>query len=130
MLYEVITFAKHPDLPRLHTLSSPYWSKDWWPCKMSLHDKVDSLDIHITTPEKYTGIGRNNFVSHTLYEVIRKGTEAAKALAQLSAPASPLATGDRGTVPCRYHACIGQCRLDHLCGIVPGYDESSSYNFV
>lgn len=32
------------------TLSEPYMAKDWWPCKQSLKDKIDSADIWITVP--------------------------------------------------------------------------------
>ena len=34
-----------------YTLSEPYESKDWWPCKQSLTDKIDSTDIWITVPD-------------------------------------------------------------------------------
>ena len=33
-----------------YTLSEPYDSKDWWACKQSLQDKIDSADIWITVP--------------------------------------------------------------------------------
>ncbi|PSK92482.1 M1 family aminopeptidase [Taibaiella chishuiensis] len=33
-----------------YTLSEPYAAKDWWPCKQSLQDKIDSADIWITVP--------------------------------------------------------------------------------
>lgn len=33
-----------------YTLSEPYGSRDWWPCKQSLQDKIDSSDIWITVP--------------------------------------------------------------------------------
>ncbi|MBL7720028.1 MAG: T9SS type A sorting domain-containing protein [Flavipsychrobacter sp.] len=33
-----------------YTLSEPYMSRDWWPCKQSLQDKIDSTDIWITVP--------------------------------------------------------------------------------
>ncbi len=33
------------------TLSEPYSSSGWWPCKENLTDKIDSLDIFITVPE-------------------------------------------------------------------------------
>lgn len=35
------------------TLSEPFGSSDWWPCKNSLTDKADSIEIIITTPKKY-----------------------------------------------------------------------------
>ncbi len=34
-----------------YTLSEPYNAKDWWPCKQSLRDKIDSADIWITVPD-------------------------------------------------------------------------------
>ena len=40
--------------PNLWTLSQPYGARDWWPCKQELTDKVDSLDMWITTPSQYT----------------------------------------------------------------------------
>ena len=46
--------ATHAGIPVLWTLSQPYGSKDWWPCKDRLDDKIDSVDITITTPEAYT----------------------------------------------------------------------------
>lgn len=33
-----------------YTLSEPYGAKDWWPCKQSLQDKIDSSDVWITVP--------------------------------------------------------------------------------
>ncbi|MBW7915041.1 MAG: hypothetical protein H3C54_15355, partial [Taibaiella sp.] len=34
-----------------YSLSEPYYSKDWWPCKQSLQDKIDSAEIWITVPD-------------------------------------------------------------------------------
>jgi aminopeptidase N len=36
--------------PVLWTLSEPYGSGDWWPCKSTPGDKIDSLDVFITVP--------------------------------------------------------------------------------
>jgi aminopeptidase N len=33
-----------------YTMSQPYGSRDWWPTKQSLTDKIDSADIWITVP--------------------------------------------------------------------------------
>lgn len=33
------------------TLSEPYSAKDWWPCKQSLRDKIDSADIWVTVDD-------------------------------------------------------------------------------
>ena len=48
------TTSAHAGVPVLWTLSEPYGGRDWWPCKNGLNDKADSLDIAITTPDKYT----------------------------------------------------------------------------
>jgi aminopeptidase N len=37
----------------LATLSQPYGSRDWWPSKVSLGDKIDSADIYIKVPKPY-----------------------------------------------------------------------------
>lgn len=39
--------------PVIYTLSQPYGSKDWWPCKQNLNDKIDSVDIIVETPSQY-----------------------------------------------------------------------------
>jgi aminopeptidase N len=33
-----------------HTVSAAIHSRDWWPCKQSLTDKIDSADIWVTVP--------------------------------------------------------------------------------
>lgn len=38
------------------TLSEPYGSKDWWPCKDDPADKADSSDVWITVDNWYTGV--------------------------------------------------------------------------
>lgn len=42
--------STHADAPIIWTLSEPYGSRDWWPAKQDLIDKIDSLDIYVTTP--------------------------------------------------------------------------------
>lgn len=37
--------------PVTYTLSEPYNSKDWWPCKQSLQDKIETATISITVPD-------------------------------------------------------------------------------
>ncbi len=37
--------------PVIWTLSEPLGAKDWWPCKQELLDKIDSVDIIVTTPQ-------------------------------------------------------------------------------
>lgn len=40
----------HDDQPIIWTLSEPYGASDWFPCKNSLTDKIDSIDLFIKTP--------------------------------------------------------------------------------
>lgn len=42
--------------PVMWTLSEPYGSRDWWPCKNGLGDKADSIDVIITTPVAYRSV--------------------------------------------------------------------------
>ncbi|TXE08547.1 T9SS type A sorting domain-containing protein [Gelidibacter salicanalis] len=42
---------KHNGKPILWTLSEPYGAKGWWPCKQDLIDKIDAIDVYITTPK-------------------------------------------------------------------------------
>ena len=44
--------------PVLATLSEPFGAKEWWPTKQSMNDKIEKLDIKITTPSQYT-VGSN-----------------------------------------------------------------------
>lgn len=46
----------HAGTPVMWTLSEPYGSQDWWPCKNGLDDKVDSIDVFITSPAQYTAV--------------------------------------------------------------------------
>ncbi len=49
-LGESFRISQHNNTPILWTLSEPYGARDWWPCKQSLTDKADSIDIIITCP--------------------------------------------------------------------------------
>ena len=42
--------SQHNGNPVIWTLSEPYGAKGWWPCKQDLNDKIDSIDVFITTP--------------------------------------------------------------------------------
>jgi aminopeptidase N len=45
--------SSHAGIPVMWTLSEPYGSRDWWPCKNGLDDKADSIDVIITHPAIY-----------------------------------------------------------------------------
>ena len=34
----------------VYTVSDPWVAKDWWPCKQSANDKIDSVDMFVTVP--------------------------------------------------------------------------------
>jgi len=48
---ESFKFGTHSGQPIISTLSEPYGASDWWPCKDSPADKVDSADIWITVDQ-------------------------------------------------------------------------------
>lgn len=45
--------SNHNGTPVLWTLSEPFGALQWWPCKQSLSDKADSIDIQVTVPAGY-----------------------------------------------------------------------------
>lgn len=55
----------HNGVPIVWTLSEPYGSKDWWPCKQSLNDKFDSVDVIIKTPMIYRAASNGILISET-----------------------------------------------------------------
>jgi len=57
------TVSTHATVPVLWTLSEPYGARDWWPCKQSLADKIDSLDIFVTCPSQYKAAGNGKLMS-------------------------------------------------------------------
>ena len=53
---EAFTKSHHSGTPIIWTLSEPFGARDWWPCKQSLNDKVDSIDIYLTTPDDMVAV--------------------------------------------------------------------------
>jgi len=53
----------HAGVPVLWSLSEPYGSRDWWPCKNGLDDKADSIDVFITAPAAYKAASNGLFQS-------------------------------------------------------------------
>lgn len=45
--------STHAGVPVIWTLSEPYGSKDWWPCRNGMDDKADSIDIILIHPSQY-----------------------------------------------------------------------------
>lgn len=45
--------SSHAGVPVVWSLSEPYGSRDWWPCKNNLGDKADSIDVFVTHANTY-----------------------------------------------------------------------------
>ena len=43
--------SSHNGAPIVWTLSEPFGTQDWWPCKNGLNDKLDSIDVIVTCPD-------------------------------------------------------------------------------
>lgn len=54
--------AYHAGEPVIWTQSEPYSAPGWWPCKDDLDDKIDSIDMVITTPARYRVAGNGLLV--------------------------------------------------------------------
>ncbi len=52
------TYDAHATGPIIHTLSQPYGAPFWWPCKQTLSDKIDSIDIIVETARDFK-VGSN-----------------------------------------------------------------------
>jgi aminopeptidase N len=48
--------STHSGTPIIWTLSEPYGARDWWPCKQSLDDKIERLEVKLRTPNIYTAV--------------------------------------------------------------------------
>lgn len=59
----------HSGAPVIWTLSEPYGARDWWPCKQTLTDKIDSLDMWITCRKDYKAASNGVLVAE-----VEKGT--------------------------------------------------------
>lgn len=57
--------SSHGSQPILWTFSVPYGAREWWPCKQSLTDKVDSIDIYITTAPEHKAASNGALISIT-----------------------------------------------------------------
>ncbi|TYA52316.1 M1 family aminopeptidase [Formosa maritima] len=64
--------SSHSGDPILWTLSEPYGAKGWWPCKQDLIDKIDNIDVYITSPtfnpsnEEYIAVSNGLEQSQTI----------------------------------------------------------------
>ncbi len=56
-------FSSHNGNPIIWTLSEPYGASDWFPCKDTPADKVDSSDVIVTADEIFYTISNGTLVS-------------------------------------------------------------------
>jgi aminopeptidase N len=68
-----ITFS-HSGTPVAWSLSEPYGSRDWWPCKTQLGDKADSIDVYLTYPSAYKGASNGMLQSEVSNTITGKTT--------------------------------------------------------
>jgi len=59
------------NVPIIWTLSEPYGAMEWWPSKQSLADKIDSIDVIVTSPEPYRTASNGILVSETVADGFR-----------------------------------------------------------
>ena len=52
--------------PVLSTLSEPYGAQDWFPTKQSLNDKIERVDVKITTPSQYSVASNGKLMAETV----------------------------------------------------------------
>ncbi|MFL5810830.1 MAG: M1 family aminopeptidase, partial [Flavisolibacter sp.] len=57
--------ATHAGLNYIYTLSEPYSASYWWPCKVDVTDKADSVDMIVSTPSGFKAAGNGTLVSET-----------------------------------------------------------------
>ncbi|MEZ5105638.1 MAG: M1 family aminopeptidase [Draconibacterium sp.] len=69
---EIFSVTYHSGVPVLWTLSEPYGAMEWWPCKQSLIDKIDSIDVIVTCPDAYKTASNGILVSDVAESVLRK----------------------------------------------------------
>jgi hypothetical protein len=60
------THGSSPVKNYIYTLSEPYSARNWWPCKLDVRDKADSLDLIIKTPSAFKAAGNGTLVSETV----------------------------------------------------------------
>lgn len=71
---EAFTQSYHNNTPIVWTLSEPFGARDWWPCKQSLNDKIDAIDIYITAPVAMVSVSNGLEQSQVTHENDTKTT--------------------------------------------------------
>ena len=66
--FGAFTKDEHNGIPIIWTLSEPYGAMEWWPCKQSLSDKIDSIDVIVTSPKQFRTASNGILVSERVSE--------------------------------------------------------------
>lgn len=66
--FKSFDFGQHQGVPIISTLSQPFGSPAWWPCKDNPADKADSVDIIITVPDTLVVASNGKLISETINE--------------------------------------------------------------
>ncbi len=61
-----IYFREHSSGLAAFSLTEPYGSREWFPTKQSLNDKIERVDLKITTPLNYSTAGNGILISETV----------------------------------------------------------------
>ena len=62
---DAFTTSTQGGAPVLYTLSEPYGAQEWFPTKQSMNDKIEKVDIKITTPSQYNVASNGKLFSET-----------------------------------------------------------------
>jgi aminopeptidase N len=65
------TQSYHNNIPVIQTLSEPYGAKEWWPCKQSLADKIDSIDVVVHSPDTYETASNGLLIENSVSKGVR-----------------------------------------------------------
>lgn len=58
-------FENHGNGPIAFTITEPYGSREWFPTKQSLNDKIERADLVITSPSQYSTAANGLLISET-----------------------------------------------------------------
>lgn len=71
---DAFTIGVQGGTPVLYTLSEPYGAQEWFPTKQSMNDKIEKVDIKITTPSQYNVASNGKLFSETILPGSKKLT--------------------------------------------------------
>lgn len=63
---DAFTISTQNGTPVLFTLSEPYGAQEWFPTKQSMNDKIEKVDIKITTPSQYSVASNGKLLSENI----------------------------------------------------------------